>query len=59
MADRDPESSALAPFYPSEIPSVPGNGRKWFAVLMTLMLLTGVLFSTLALLAAIWDGLTL
>jgi hypothetical protein len=35
----------LTPISPSQIPSVPGNGRKWFALLMTAMLLLGVVYS--------------
>ncbi len=43
-------NNPLSPYYPSETPSVPGNGRKWFAILMTAMFLLGVAYSFLLLL---------
>ena len=36
---------------------MPGNGRTWFAVLVALTLLTGVLFSAAILLVSVWDAL--
>ena len=51
MVDREPESNnPLSPYYPSEPPSIPGNGRKWFALLLALTLLLGALYSVLSLL---------
>ena len=32
--DRDPRNP-LAPYYPAEVPDVPGEGRTWFALLVT------------------------
>jgi hypothetical protein len=43
MSDRGPEpNDSLSPYYPSETPSVPGDGRTWFALLLTAALLSGV-----------------
>lgn len=45
MTDRKPESNnPLSPYYPSDIPDIPGSGRKWFAILLSLMLLLGAVF---------------
>jgi hypothetical protein len=40
--DRDPRNP-LAPYYPAEVPDVPGEGRTWFALLVTATLLAGAL----------------
>ena len=53
MVDRDSEPSTLTPISPSKVPDVPGNGRKWFAILVTLLLLTGVLYSVVLLVLSI------
>lgn len=35
MADKKPQpNNPLAPYYPSETPSLSGNGRKWFTILV-------------------------
>jgi hypothetical protein len=48
MGDSGPESNnPLSPYYASETPSVPGDGRKWFAILMLLMFLLSAVFSVL------------
>lgn len=40
MTDNNPYSNnPLSPYYPSETPSVSGNGRKWIAILLILMFL--------------------
>ncbi|WP_251341876.1 hypothetical protein [Haloplanus halophilus] len=57
MTGRDSDPSTLVPISPSKVPDVPGNGRTWFAVLMALTLLTGVLFSAAILLVSVWDAL--
>lgn len=45
MSDKDLKpNNPLSPYYPSEIPDIPGNGRKWFAVLFALIFLSGVLY---------------
>lgn len=36
--EPDPEPrNPLSPYYPSEMPSMEGNGRRWFAILMVLV----------------------
>ncbi|SEA06321.1 hypothetical protein SAMN04488065_1648 [Haloplanus vescus] len=50
MSDRDPSSkNPLSPYYPSETPSLPGDGRTWFALLVAGMLLLGVVYTFLTL----------
>jgi hypothetical protein len=50
MTEPEPEpNNPLSPYYPSEIPSIPGSGRKWFAVLLTLMLVFGTVYGFLSL----------
>jgi hypothetical protein len=47
----DPDSrNPLSPYYPSETPDVPGNGRTWFALLLAAMLLLGAAYGFLSLL---------
>ena len=37
MDNSDPnQNNPLSPYYPSDMPSIRGNGRKWFAILITL-----------------------
>ena len=49
MGDADPESNnPLSPYYPSETPSVPGNGSKWFAILMALLFLFSAILTVLS-----------
>ena len=45
MEDRSPRpGNALAPYYPSELPSVRGNGRLWFTLfVLAIFFLSGVL----------------
>jgi hypothetical protein len=44
MPDRDPEpNNPLSPYFPSEVPPLPGTGRRWVALLLVAVLL----FSTL------------
>lgn len=51
MVDGEPEpNNPLSPYYPSEVPDVPGSGRTWFAILLALMLLFGAMFRLLTLL---------
>ncbi|RMB12885.1 hypothetical protein [Haloplanus aerogenes] len=50
MSDRDPEpKNPLSPYYPSEVPNVPGDGRTWFAVLAVFTLLLGAVYAFLTL----------
>jgi hypothetical protein len=54
MADSDPEpKNPLSPYYPSEVPSIPGNGRRWFAIFLALVLLGGAAFQLLSLLSSL------
>lgn len=50
MGDRDSDqTNPLSPYYPSETPTLPGNGRTWFALLIAGMLLMGVIYTVLTL----------
>jgi len=50
MGDADPDrTNPLSPYYPSETPSLPSNGRAWFALLVVGMLLLGVCYAFLSL----------
>lgn len=51
MTDSDPDpNNPLSPYYPSEVPDVPGNGRRWFAILLTIILVLGSLYGLLSML---------
>jgi hypothetical protein len=51
MSDDDsPQRDPLSPYYPGDVPEVPGNGRTWFAVLIAAMLLLGAAYGVLSLL---------
>jgi hypothetical protein len=40
--DRDPDPrNPFAPYYPAEVPDLPGEGRTWVALLVTATLLAG------------------
>lgn len=53
MTDGDPDpENPLSPYYPSEVPSIPGNGRRWVAILLALMLLGGAAVQFLSLLVS-------
>jgi len=53
VTDRKPDpNNPLSPYYPSDIPDVPGSGRKWFAVLLSAMLLLGAVYAFLTVLFA-------
>ena len=47
--DDGPRKNPLSPYYPSEVPDVPGDGRTWFAVLIAATLLLGTAYGFLAL----------
>lgn len=50
MAGDDPEpNDPLSPYSPSEVPDVPGNGRRWVAILLALMMLLGAFYGFLSL----------
>jgi hypothetical protein len=49
MSDGGPDpKNPLAPYYPSETPDVPGNGRRWAAILLAFLLLTGAAYGLLS-----------
>ncbi|WP_418284552.1 hypothetical protein [Halorubrum sp. DTA46] len=51
MGDDDPKSNnPLSPYYPSEAPDIPSNGRTWFAILLTLILLFGTVYGFVSML---------
>jgi len=41
-------SNPLSPYYPSEVPDLPANGRTWFAILFAAMFLFGALYGFFA-----------
>ncbi len=48
MADSDSNpNNELSPYYPSETPSIRGNGREWFTMLILLIFLLGLAFAIL------------
>ena len=50
MSDERPErNNPLSPYYPSETPGLPGNGRKWFALLLAVLILGGAVYGVLGL----------
>jgi hypothetical protein len=50
MSGNDPEpKNPLGPYYPSDLPSIPGNGRKWVAVLLSILLLLSAAYGVLSL----------
>jgi len=50
MTERDPEpTNPLQPYYPSETPDIPGDGRTWFAILLSIMLLLSAAYGVLSL----------
>jgi hypothetical protein len=54
MPDREPEpNNPLSPYYPSEVPDVPGSGRRWVAILLAATLLSGAAYGVLTLLLSV------
>ena len=50
MSDAKPDGNEpLSPYYPSDIPDLSGNGRKWVALLLTAMIVGGGLYGVLRL----------
>lgn len=46
MSDDGPRrTNPLGPYFPSEVPDLPGRGRRWFAVLLAAMFLLGSLYT--------------
>ena len=44
MTTDDPDpNNPLAPYYPSEVPSLPTPGRRWVAILLFLSTMAGTL----------------
>lgn len=55
MPEDDPTpNNPLGPYFPSEVPTVPGNERKWVALLVAAMLLALLLGQLLRLLIAVF-----
>jgi hypothetical protein len=52
-ADGPDSNNPLAPYYPSEPPDVPGNGRRWVAILLTLVLLLGAAFGVVSMVVSL------
>jgi hypothetical protein len=51
MDESEPgPNNPLGPYFPSDVPDVPGNARRWFVVLMVLLLLAGAVGGLLSLL---------
>jgi hypothetical protein len=51
MTDRDLDpKNPLSPYYPSEVPDVPGNGRTWIALLLSALLLLGAVYAMVSVL---------
>ncbi|WP_251330009.1 hypothetical protein [Haloplanus pelagicus] len=51
MTDREPKpkpKTPLSPYYPSDVPDVPGNGRTWVAILLAATLLLGAVYAFLS-----------
>jgi hypothetical protein len=49
MADKDPEQrNPLSPYFSSRIPSVPTEGRKWVAILLFLLVFSGIAYSLIS-----------
>ncbi|SFG07823.1 hypothetical protein SAMN04488063_1354 [Halopelagius inordinatus] len=49
MGDSDPDqNNPLSPYFPSETPTVPGNGRRWVAILLAATILGGALYGFLS-----------
>lgn len=47
--DGSGRNNPLSPYYPSETPSLSGNGRTWFAVLMVVMFLLSAVYTVVSL----------
>lgn len=48
MSNNGPKpNNPLSPYYPSEVPSLSGNARLWFVLLIVAMLLVTAGFSAL------------
>jgi hypothetical protein len=43
-------NNPLGPYFPSDPPTISGNGRRWFAIFAAFLLLQGVIAAVLALL---------
>ncbi|MFB6158013.1 MAG: hypothetical protein ABEJ34_09245 [Haloferacaceae archaeon] len=50
MPDEPDPNDPLSPYFPAEVPDVPGDGRTWFAVGLSLVLLSGAAYGIVALL---------
>lgn len=49
MTDNDPErNNPLSPYYPSQVPTLRGNGRKWFVALILVLWLSTTVWSVIS-----------
>lgn len=49
MSDGGPDRrNPLGPYFPAEVPDIPGRGRRWVAILLVVMLLFGAVFWVIA-----------
>lgn len=54
MPEGNPEpKNPLSPYYPSEVPSLSGNGRRWFALLLVAIILFSAGFSFFSFVASL------
>lgn len=54
MKDSDPDpNNPLSPYYPSDTPSISGNGHRWFSILIILMFLLGAVYQIVSLVASL------
>ena len=51
--DGPDPNNPLSPYYPSETPTLSGNGRKWFAILILLVFLLSAVYQVLSLLVSL------
>ncbi|WP_161609398.1 hypothetical protein [Halogeometricum borinquense] len=46
MDNSDPErANPLAPYFPSDVPSLPTKGRQWIALLLLVLVFSGIAYS--------------
>lgn len=50
MRDDPEPNDPLSPYFPSRVPDVPGDGRTWVAVALSLLLLLGAAYGVVELL---------
>jgi len=48
------KNGTLAPIYPSEVPSLADNGRRWVAILLLMVFISGFVVSSLIWIAGLF-----